>query len=95
MNKASLFAVISSEPSTRVGKVKKKKRKKKYRFEFTMRDSIKDHYRALHAQEGGIYMPDVTMIRDGESRGYPFVEPWLVDILFVPGRHFPMCAILS
>ena len=71
------------------------KKKKKYRFEFTMRDSIKDHYRALHAQEGGIYMPDVTMIRDGESRGYPFVEPWLVDILFVPGRHFPMYAILS
>lgn len=77
------------------GREREEKDKKRYRFEFTMRDSIKDHYRALHAQGGGIYMPDVTMIRDGESGGYPFVKPWLVDILFVPGRHFPMFAILS
>lgn len=66
--------------------------KKRFRFEFTMRDVIKEHYRDLQNQNGGIYMPEVKMIRDGESRGFPFVEPWIVDILLIPHRKFPMFA---
>ena len=68
------------------------KGKRRFRFEFTMRDVIKEHYRDLPNQNGGIYMPEVKMIRDGESRGFPFVEPWIVDILLIPDRRFPMFA---
>lgn len=66
---------------------------RRYRFEFTMRDEIKEHYRKLRKQKGGIYLKDVVMIRDGSGRGLPFVEPWKVDILLVPGKKFPMFAI--
>ena len=68
------------------------KGKRRFRFEFTMRDMIKEHYRNLSTQKGGIYLPEVKMIRDGESRGFPFVEPWIVDILLIPDRKFPMFA---
>ena len=67
--------------------------RRRYRFEFTMRDEIKEHYRKLRSQKGGIYLKDVVMIRDGSERGLPFVEPWKVDILLVPGKKFPMFAI--
>lgn len=70
-----------------------KKSTKKFRFEFTMRDEIKEHYQKLSSQNGGIYMKDVVMIRDGSGRGFPFVEPWKVDVLLVPGKRFPMFAI--
>lgn len=70
-----------------------KKGPRRYRFEFTMRDEIKEHYRKLRSQKGGIYLKDVVMIRDGSGRGLPFVEPWIVDILLVPGKKFPMFAI--
>ena len=69
------------------------KGRRRYRFEFTMRDEIKEHYRKLRSQKGGIYLKDVVMIRDGSGRGFPFVEPWKVDILLVPGKKFPMFAI--
>ena len=68
---------------------------KRYRFEFTMKDEIKEHYREFANQKGGIYLKDVVMIRDGRKRGFPFVEPWNVDILLVPGKEFPMFAIQS
>ena len=70
-----------------------KKSTKKFRFEFTMRDEIKEHYRKLTKQNGGIYMKNVVMIRDGSGRGFPFVEPWDVDLLLIPGKKFPMFAI--
>jgi len=70
-----------------------KKWERRYRFEFTMRDEIKEHYRKMRSQKGGIYLKDVVMIRDGSGRGLPFVEPWKVDILLVPGKKFPMFAI--
>ena len=69
------------------------KGQRRYRFEFTMRDEIKKHYRQFSSQQGGIYLKDVVMIRDGSSRGFPFVEPWKVDILLVPGKRFHMFAI--
>ena len=70
-----------------------KKSTKRFRFEFTMRGEIKEHYRKLRSQKGGIYLKDVVMIRDGSGRGFPFVEPWKVDLLLVPGKKFPMFAI--
>ena len=69
-----------------------KKGSRRFRFEFTMRDDIKKCYRNLQNQNGGIYLPGVKMIRDGESRGFPFVEPWDVDLLLVPDKKFPMFA---
>lgn len=71
------------------------KGKNRHRFEFTMRDEIKKHYQDLPNQKGGIYLPGVKMIRDGSSRGFPFVEPWDVDLLLVPYNKsdFPMLAI--
>ncbi len=68
------------------------KGRRRFRFEFTMRDDIKKYYRNLQNQNGGIYLPGVKMIRDGESRGFPFVEPWDVDLLLVPDKKFPMFA---
>lgn len=73
-----------------------KEKKRRHRFKFTMRDDIKKHYQALPEKNGGIYLPGVTMIRDGSSRGFPFVEPWKVDLLLVPSRRrFPMFVIPS
>ena len=69
------------------------KGKRRHRFEFTMREEIKAHYKELPKQKGGIYLPNVKMIRDGQNRGFPFVEPWDVDLLLVPGKKFPMFAI--
>lgn len=66
-----------------------------HHFTFTMRDEIKAHYRDLPGQDGGIFMKDVTMIRDGKKRGFPFVEPWTVDILMVPSETSFMFAISS
>ena len=73
-------------------KKREEKGKRRFRFEFTMRDDIKKCYRNLQNQNGGIYLPGVKMIRDGESRGFPFVEPWDVDLLLVPDKKFPMFA---
>ncbi len=70
-----------------------KKVTRRFRFEFTMREEIKEHYKKLAKQEGGIYLPGVKMIRDGQDRGFPFVEPWNVDLLLIPGKKFPMFAI--
>ena len=70
-----------------------KKSTKKFRFEFTMSDEVKECYRKLRSQKGGIYLKDVVMIRDGSGRGFPFVEPWKVDLLLVPGKKFPMFSI--
>lgn len=71
----------------------KEKGERRFRFEFTMREEIKEHYKKLPKQEGGIYLPGVIMIRDGQDRGFPFVEPWNVDLLLIPGKKFPMFAI--
>lgn len=80
-----LYSFYESEQS-------KEKGNRRYRFAFTMRDEIKECYRNLQNQNGGIYLPGVKMIRDGESRGFPFVEPWDVDLLLVPDKKFPMFA---
>ena len=80
------------EEKTQESKKCEDKGKRRFRFEFTMRDVIKEHYRDLPNQNGGVFLPEVKMIRDGESRGFPFVEPWIVDILLIPDRRFPMFA---
>ena len=68
------------------------KGKRRFRFEFTMRDEIKEQYRKLQKQ-GVIYLPNVKMIRDGRGRGFPFVKPWTVDIMLVKGMKCPMFVI--
>ena len=74
----------------------KDKDTRRHRFEFSMRDEIKNQYRDISSVDGGIYLPDVKMIRDGSKRGFPFVEPWEVDLLLVrDGKRFPMFAIKS
>ena len=45
-------------------------------------DSIKDKY-TLDLKY--VYLPEVTMIRDGEGSGYMQVKPWKVNVLVVPG----------
>ncbi len=77
-----------------ISKLNKVKGSKRFRFEFTMRDEIKLHFHQLAEQKGGIYLKDVIMIRDGSSRGFPFVEPWKVDILLVPNKKNMMFAVL-
>ena len=71
----------------------KQKGKNRHRYEFTMKDEIKKHYRDIPSYNGGIYLPCVKMIRDGAGRGFPFVEPWDVDLLLVPGKEFATFAI--
>ena len=58
-----------------------------------MRDEVKRHYSELADLKKSIYVRDAKMIRDGSSRGFPFVKPWDVDFLLVPGKKFPMFAI--
>ena len=70
-----------------------KEKKGRHRFEFTMRYEIKERYRKLQGKEKCIFLPEVGMIRHGWSRGLPFVEPWKVDILLVPGKRFPMFVV--
>ena len=65
---------------------------KRFRFGFTMRDNIKKEY-GKHPKS--IYLKDVLMIRDGHSRGLPFVEPWKVDLLLITGKKFDMFAVPS
>ena len=66
---------------------------KRYRFEFTMREEVEEIYRQCTEKNQGLYLPGVKMIRDGESRGFPFVEPWMVDVLLVLGGRFDMFAV--
>ena len=76
-----------------LNKLCKEKGKKRHRFEFSMRDEVKRHYSELADLKKSIYVRDAKMIRDGSSRGFPFVKPWDVDFLLVPGKKFPMFAI--
>jgi len=62
------------------------KGKRRFRFEFSMRSEIKKNYQKLADKKGGIYLEGVRMIRDGSCQGFPFVEPWTVDLLLVPGK---------
>lgn len=70
------------------GKVCREKGSRRYRYEFTMRDEIKELYSECAEKNSCLYLPKVVMIRDGEKRGFPFVEPWTVDILLVLGGKF-------
>lgn len=66
---------------------KEEGKKKRHRLEFTMRDEVKRLYGGL-CNQGAFYLSGVQMIRDGASRGFPFVEPWPADLLLVPGDKF-------
>ena len=68
--------------------------KRRFRMKFTMRDEIKNQYKAGNLKEG-VFFPDVTMIRSGESDGFPFVSQWTIDILMVPDANLIPFAILS
>lgn len=68
--------------------------KRRFRMKFTMRDEIKNQYKAGNLKEG-VFFPGVTMIRSGESDGFPFVSPWTIDILMVPDANLVPFAILS
>lgn len=66
---------------------KEEGKKKRHRLEFTMRDEVKSLYRGI-GNHGAFYLSGVQMIRDGASRGFPFVESWTADLLLVPGGKF-------
>lgn len=63
-------------------------KKRRYRYEFTMKDEVKRLYQNCAEKGGALYLDGIRMIRDGESRGFPFVEPWRADILLVLGGGF-------
>ncbi len=63
-------------------------KKKKFRFMFTMKDEVKRLYREYGEKDGVLYLDGIRMIRDGESRGFPFVETWRADIMLVLGSRF-------
>lgn len=75
------------------GKTCREKGTRRYRYEFTMRDEIKELYSECAEKNNCLYLPKVLMIRDGEKRGFPFVEPWTVDILLVLGGKFDTFAV--
>ena len=68
--------------------------KRRFRMKFTMRDEIKSQYKASNLKDGVLF-PGVTMIRSGESDGFPFVSPWTIDILMVPDVNLVPFATLS
>ena len=63
-------------------------------MKYTMRDEIKSQYDSGNLKDG-VFLPGVTMIRNGKSDGFPFVSPWTIDILMVPDAKLVPFAILS
>jgi hypothetical protein len=61
---------------------------KRHRYEFTMKDEVKRLYRDCAERNGALYLDGIRIIRDGESRGFPFVETWRADIMLVLGGEF-------
>lgn len=53
-----------------------------HRFSPKIVDSVKEKYTQDLKY---VYLPGVTMIRDGEKSGYMQVKPWRVNVLVVPG----------
>ena len=74
---------------------KEKDTKRRYRYEFTMREEVKEFYRQCKGKNQSLYLTGVKMIRDGESRGFPFVEPWTADILLVLESRFDTFVVSS
>lgn len=70
------------------------KGRRRYRYGFTMRDEIKKQYHLL-ADDSTIFFSNATMIRSGEKEGFPFVAPWTIDILMIPGKTFKPFAIYT
>ena len=66
----------------------KEKGTKRHRYEFTMKDEVKRLYQECAERGGALYLDGIRMIRDGENRGFPFVEPWRADIMLVLGEKF-------
>jgi hypothetical protein len=75
------------------GEKSQEKGSKRYRFEFTMREEVNEIYRQCKEKNQSLYLPDVKIIREGESCGFPFVEPWTVDVLLVLGGRFDMFVV--
>ncbi len=55
----------------------------KHRYAYTMRPETAQNYQK-QSKEKGIYLPDVTFIRDGVSEGFRQVTPWTTDLLLIP-----------
>ena len=66
----------------------KEKGTKRHRYEFTMKDEVKRLYQECAERGGALYLDGIRMIRDGESRGFPFVEPWRAGIMLILGEKF-------
>lgn len=61
-----------------------------YKYTYTMRDEIKQHYQN-QSSDKGIFLPQVTFFRDGASEGFRMVAPWTCDVLLVPGWKGCVC----
>ena len=61
---------------------KKIKNKKGFRYEFTMTDETKQHYRNQKAGNG-IICPQVTFFRKSADNGFEMVEQWQTDVLLI------------
>lgn len=55
-----------------------------YRYAYTMRDEIMQHYQN-QSPDKGVFLQQVTFFRDGASEGFRMVAPWTCDVLLVPG----------
>lgn len=60
-----------------------------HRYAYSMRDEIKQYY-LNQSLDNGIYLPQMTFFRDGESKGFQMVKPWKCDVLLVPGWNGAM-----
>ena len=54
-----------------------------HRYAYTMRPEIEARY-LQQSSDCGIYLPDVSFFRDGQSEGFRMVAPWKCDVLLVP-----------
>jgi len=55
-----------------------------HRYAYSMRSEIKEKYKQ-QSQGKGIFLPDVSFIRDGSDNGFRQVKPWKADVLLIPG----------
>lgn len=64
-----------------------------FKYEYCMRPEIVKQY-SEQTPGKGIYLPEVTFIRDGDSGSYAQVAPWTADLLLIPGWRGG-CILLS
>lgn len=54
-----------------------------HRYAYTMRQETAQNYQK-QSKEKGIFLPNVTFIRDGVSEGFRQVIPWKANVLLIP-----------